>query len=110
MIDMRLLNQFLITITPENSHESINALFSNVKEDPNTVAFHGINGMQQFVASQELEVQAAAVNGILTGIFMANASRTKEFKFVIDGYIEQKKRSHGEHVVDLALFKAKKGH
>lgn len=110
MVDLKILNQFMLTISPANTHSSINVLFQNVAGEPTACAAQGLNGMKQFVGHKDLETQAAAVNGILTGIFIAHASTMDEFRNVLVGYIELVKRSKGEHVVDFNQYRAKKGH
>lgn len=106
-VQVQTLNQFIITLCPEETQNAINNVFKNFYDQPLPVMCEGINNIQYFIRDKNNPLaSAAAINGIVIGILMARVSETQSQIF--EGWLDEYRKVKGEHVIDFQQHLAKR--
>lgn len=108
-VPLTQIRLFLETLLPEQAKIGVDDVFKSYEAQGFPTVCQGINAIQPFIHNDDVEVSAAAINGILVGLLLAKSSETPEIQKIIDGWLEQYKRTKGEHVIDFTQFKIKRG-
>lgn len=110
MVDLKILEEFMVKYTNSEASEGIHKVFMGFTEDPARNLASGFNNICPYTTHQDINVRSSAVNGMLLGMFLARASEDQELRrFFLEGFIEAVKKDKNENVYTLLDYKIKKG-
>ena len=99
-----------MTLVHPEGRSTIRKMFQSFFDNKLKVVANGMENLQGFLQHENQTVHLAAVNGMLMGLFLANACCDKELKKIFfDQYLEAHSKDIGENVVDFLDHKQKKG-
>ncbi len=109
MIDLKRIEKVLIELTDERSKHQISQLFDSYREN-NIIAFgQGMNTFNHFFMGDDTDKASVAMICFIAGVFMAGMSEKEEFhKVLFDDVVERCAKERGEHIKDMAAFRASK--
>lgn len=104
MVDLKLLEKFLLSIVPDDAKNPIIDTFGQMRENRLSSFGVSLGRARQVLESTELETphKFFFVNGIVAGILIASFATTKEDKQMFENYLEQHSRNLGENIVDFS--------
>lgn len=105
-VDTLVLEKFLLTIIPEDAKPEFSKAFAQFRSDRAPSLALGINVVQRFFHDENKNVQIAAVNSLVIGMWMADCTQDQEFLDMFDEWLKQYGRFKGENVVDFLQAKA----
>jgi hypothetical protein len=109
-MDLKALESYVQAFVHEALRPNIRRTFHDFRENKQAMVATGMEHFAQFLGSKDEMVHAAAINGMMFGIFIANISADADMKkLFIDDYLEGLKRQKGENVFDFIQHKQKKG-
>lgn len=105
-VDTLLLEKFLLTIIPDAAKPLFSKAFDEFRTYKIPAMANGINGVQQFFHHEDVEVQVAAVNCLVAGIYMADVSQDEEGAAIFKGWLDSYAKFQGKNVVDFMQARA----
>lgn len=109
MVDLKRIEQVLLILAAPESKANVSMLFDSYRSN-NLMAFsQGMNTFNHFFHGDDNEVGSVAMCCFIAGVFMGAISEKEECKkMFFDDVIEHASRIQGEHITDMAMFKASK--
>lgn len=103
MVDLNLLEKFLLSILPDDAKNPLIDTFLQIRENRLNSFGTSLGRARSVLESDDLEqpYKFFFVNGVITGILIASFATTKEDKQMFENYLEQHSRNLGENVVDF---------
>lgn len=108
MVDLVLLEKFLLLVVPDEAKATVQQNFQDIREDP----IHALMitmGRAQGLMEKDDEPQPHKfffANGVFLGIIMAYFAVHPDDKRIFQGWLDQHARNQGENVVDFFAKKA----
>lgn len=109
MIDLKLLEQFIIELSSPSSKIPIHNFFKSLNTEPVGLFVAGIPQVTYLMAQNSKEVNNY-VHLMLFGVALTTASKNPDMANQLQGFLDYKKKERGENVVDFLQWNAGKGH
>lgn len=107
MVDLVLLEKFLLTVVPDGAKATVSQNFQDIREDRVHALMTTFGRAQGLMHSDEPQPHKFFfVNGVFLGIIMAYFAVHPDDKRIFQGWLDQHARNQGENVVDFSLRKA----
>lgn len=105
-VNTLILEKFLLTLIPDKAKPEFSNAFTQFRSDRAPSLGLGITVIQKFFHDEREDVQVAAVNSLVIGMWMADCTQDDEFIKMFEGWLEAYKRFEGENVVDFMQARA----
>lgn len=105
MVNLKLLEQVLLSMTPPEAHGQLSGLFDEMRKNPAQSAFAGIGTVHHAIEAHDLN-PCALISGMMIGINLAAASNDPLFIEALEHSIAKVKKAKGENVVPFHMAKA----
>lgn len=101
-----ILEKFLLTLIPDRAKTEFGKAFNQFRSDRAPSLGLGIHVIQKFFQDEREDIQIAAVNCLVIGMWMADCTQDDEFIKMFEGWLEAYNRFEGGNVVDFLQAKA----
>lgn len=110
MVDLLLLEKFLLTVIPNESKNVLLEVFQEIRMDRLQALGISLGRAKSVFESNELSqpFKFFYTNGMIAGILLASFACNSSDKEMFQGWLDQQARNQGENIVDIFSRKAGK--